>query len=292
MPELPEVETVRLSLLPFLPGRTVSEVVVHHPKVLVEPTPDDFVRRLTGRTFHALERLGKQLVFGLGEETLLVHLGMTGQLTFRDPGRADTPFERHPATGLQRALQHPPDKHTHISLGFEDGCAVHYRDIRKFGKWRLLRSDSARLPELLARLGPDPLTTAWQESRFVERIRATQRPVKAALLDQMVAAGVGNIYADEALFLAGIRPEVRGARLSRPRLRKLFAAVPEVLQQGLRNKGTSFSDYVDAEGNKGSNQDALLVYGRAGLPCFRCGSVLRKSTVAQRTSVWCPVCQK
>lgn len=292
MPELPEVETVRRSLLPYLPGREVNEVRVHHPKVLVSPEPADFVSRLTGRRFEALERTGKLLIFRLPPEVLLVHLGMTGQLTFRTPERPDEPFRRHPVTGLQRALQHEFDKHTHITLHFEDGCAVYYRDVRKFGKWRLLREDDPRLQTELSRLGPDPLTESWLEDRFVQTMRKTQRPVKSALLDQGVAAGVGNIYADEALFLAGIRPEVPAAKLSKARLRKLFQAVPQVLEKGLQNGGTSFSDYVNADGVKGQNQEQLLAYGRYEQPCLVCGTPLRKTTVAQRTSSWCPRCQK
>lgn len=292
MPELPEVESVRVSLLPYLPGRVIESVHVHHPKVLVYPEATEFAARLTGLRFESLNRTGKLLIFRLPPEVLLVHLGMTGQLTFRDPSRADQPFVRHPLTGLQRTGQHPPDPHTHISLGFADGCAVHYRDVRKFGKWRLLREDDGRLPLELGRLGPDPLTLDWQEERFVAAVKRTQRPVKAVLLDQSLAAGVGNIYADEALFLAGIRPEVRGARLSATRIRKLFRAIPEVLQKGLRNGGTSFSDYVNADGEKGSNQETLLAYGRYDQPCLICGTTLRRTTVAQRTSTWCPRCQK
>lgn len=292
MPELPEVETVRASLLPYLPGRVIERVQVHHPKVLVYPGTEEFIERLTGLRFEGLERTGKQLIFRLPPEVLLVHLGMTGQLTFRDPGRPDEPFSRHPVTGLQRTGQHAVDPHTHISLGFADGCAVHYRDVRKFGKWRLLRADDPRLPLELGRLGPDPLTQDWQEERFVQAVKRTQRPVKAALLDQSLVAGVGNIYADEALFLAGIRPEVRGARLSATRIRKLFRAIPEVLQKGLRNGGTSFSDYVNADGERGSNQEQLFAYGRYDQACLVCGSVMRRTTVAQRTSTWCPRCQK
>jgi formamidopyrimidine-DNA glycosylase len=292
MPELPEVETVRRSLVPYLPGRAVEEVLVHHPKVLVFPDPVTFRQQLRGARFEQLDRRGKLLIFRLPPWVLLIHLGMTGQLTFRDPTRADQPFSRHPATGLQRTTQHEVDKHTHISLLFGDGCAVHYRDIRKFGKWRLFAHDHPGLPGELARVGPDPLTPEWQFEHFAEAVRGSRRAVKALLLDQGVAAGVGNIYADEALFVAGIRPSVPGAKLSRRRVERLFAAVPAVLNKGLAYGGTSFSDYVDADGKKGSHQEQLLVYGRYGQPCSVCQAPLQRTTVAQRTSTWCKVCQR
>lgn len=292
MPELPEVETVRRSLLPYLPGRVVEEVVVRHPKVLVYPDPESFGEQLRGARFEQLDRHGKLLILRLPPLVLTVHLGMTGQLTFRHPQRADQPFRRHPTTGLQRTLQHEVDQHTHISLLFGDGCAVHYRDVRKFGKWRLFHQDDQRWPQELGKLGPDPLTPGWSYAAFERAVKNSSRPIKAILLDQSVAAGVGNIYADEALFLAAIRPSVRGTRLSAARIKKLFEAVPAVLEKGLANGGTSFSDYVDADGKKGSNQEQLLVYGRYGEACFQCGKALSRSQVAQRTSTWCAVCQR
>lgn len=285
MPELPEVETVRRSLLPYLPGARVQQVIVRHPKVVLTPLP------LEGDRFSQLDRHGKLLMLGLESgRTLLVHLGMTGQLTYRDPQREDRPFQRHPTTGLQRTLQHEVDAHTHVSLELDGGGALHYRDIRKFGKLRL--ADSAQRLAQLARMGPDPLTDAWQWERFLVQVKKTHRPIKAVLLDQAVAAGVGNIYADEALFLAGIRPSSRAHRLSAARLKKLFEAVPQVLQQGIHYGGTTLSDYLDAEGNPGSNQEQLWAYGRYGQPCRRCGTTVEKSTVAQRTSSWCPRCQR
>lgn len=285
MPELPEVETVRRSLLPYLPGARVQQVIIRHPKVVLTPLP------LEGDRFSLLERHGKLLMLGLESgRTLLVHLGMTGQLTYRDPRRDDRPFQRHPTTGLQRTLQHEVDAHTHVSLDLEGGGALHYRDIRKFGKLRL--ADSAQRQAQLARMGPDPLTDAWKWERFLGQVKKTHRPIKAVLLDQAVAAGVGNIYADEALFLAGIRPSSRGHRLGAARLKKLFEAVPQVLQQGIHYGGTTLSDYLDAEGNPGSNQEQLWAYGRYGQPCRRCGTTVERSTVAQRTSSWCPGCQR
>lgn len=292
MPELPEVESVRLSLLPHLPGQVVASVEVRHPRVLVYPQPEAFERQLLGERFEQLERRGKLLIFRLQRHVLMVHLGMTGQLTCRHPNRADRPFQRHPVTGLQRTLQHPVDAHTHISLWLENGSALHYRDIRKFGKWRLYRLEESAWQEQLQRLGEDPLSASWDDELFIRQVRQSQRPIKAILLDQKVASGVGNIYADEALFLAGIRPQARGHRLSRARLQRLSQAIPQVLRQGLANGGTSFSDYVNADGQAGQNQEKLWVYGRYGQACLRCQGVLEKAVVAQRTSTWCRHCQR
>ncbi len=292
MPELPEVESLRRSLLPYLPQRVVHRVEVRHPKVLVHPAPEVFAQNLSGQQFQELDRRGKLLIFRLSQQVLLVHLGMTGQLTFRDPARQDQPFQRHPHTGLQRSVQHPVDAHTHISLHFEDGCALHYRDIRKFGKIRLVPRDSPQYFQQLARVGADPLSPDWSCQPFVSAAKNSHRPIKAIILDQQIAAGVGNIYADEALFVAGIRPTTRGHRLSKARLERLFEAIPQVLQKGLENGGTSFSDYVNADGQQGQNQESLLAYGRYGQPCVRCGNLLLRDTVAQRTSSWCGHCQR
>jgi formamidopyrimidine-DNA glycosylase len=228
----------------------------------------------------------------LDRHTLLVHLGMTGQITVRDPGIPDEPFEVQPVTGLQRTSQHPIDNHTHIVLDFEDGRQLMYRDIRKFGKWRLYRpGELAKAPEL-ARLGPDPFTPAYRLEDFQAGLKRTRRAVKAALLDQGLVAGVGNIYADEALFLAGIRPSRRGTTLTKAEIGRLFGTVKYVLELGIKNRGTTFSNYRDASGESGSNQTSLQAYGRYGEACYKCGAELQRSTVGQRTTTWCPKCQR
>ena len=290
MPELPEVETVRRSLEPHLPGRPIQEVVIRDALVIKYPEPSGY-ERLKGQKFTRLERIGKLLILHLERDTLLVHLGMTGQLTFRDPDRQDTPFQRHNHTGLQRTLQHPVDKHTHVSIEFGDGTALHYRDIRKFGKWRLYpRHMVGKSPEV-RRLGPDPLTEAFTPDYFRARLKATRRPIKAALLDQGLVAGVGNIYADEALFRAGIRPRRGAYRLSGRAVDNLHEAVRAVLEAGIENGGTTLRDFVDGSGEAGYNQESLLVYGRYGQACPGCGQPLRRAVVAQRTTTWCPQCQ-
>jgi formamidopyrimidine-DNA glycosylase len=303
MPELPEVETVRRSLEPYVLNRAILEVEAKESlqgtrgyRVLQSITPDKLANGLAGLTFKALGRKGKLLVAELsspeqrGQHFLHIHLGMTGQLTFRDPNREDQPFTRHPKTGLQRSWQHPVDQHTHIVVTFSDKCQLLYRDIRKFGRWSLL--DQLSSQKALAGLGPDPLTADWTLDGFSEQLSRSNRPIKALLLDQSVLAGVGNIYADEALFQARIHPTAASSTLKKRQIQKVFQSVKNVLQLGVDHGGTSLSDYVDADGNPGRNQETLQCYGRYGEECYECKSTLERSVVAQRTTTYCPRCQK
>jgi len=293
MPELPEVETIRRGLERHLPGRRIRRAEVRAPKLVLHPDWESFVIELAGQTFQRLNRVGKMLILELDSVSLLVHLGMTGQLTFRDPERPDcTAFKVQPVTGLQQAEQHAPDRHTHIILHHTDGTALCYRDIRRFGKWRLYpRAEAPRCSELAA-LGPDPLTGDFLLQGFASSLGRTTRQVKAVLLDQSVVAGLGNIYVDETLHRCGIRPGRRADRLNGKEVRRLYETIPCVLQEALDHRGTSFSDYRDADGQEGQHAEALQVYGRYGQPCPRCGQALRRSTVAGRTSSWCAKCQK
>lgn len=293
MPELPEVETIRRGLERHLPGKRIHRVEVREPKLVVRPHWESFVIELAGQTFRQLRRTGKMLILELDSVTLLVHLGMTGQLTFRDPSRPDDErFRIQPITGLQEARQHAPDQHTHLLLHLVGGTSLCYRDIRKFGKWRLYsREEASSCPELAA-LGPDPLTSAYNLDGFAESLRRTTRHVKAVLLDQAVVAGLGNIYVDEALHRCGLRPTRRANKLNGREVFRLFETIPQVLREALEHRGTTFSDYRDAEGQRGDNASRLQVYGRHGEPCPGCGDPLRRSTVAGRTSSWCARCQK
>lgn len=293
MPELPEVETVRRGLERHLPGRTIRRVEVRSPKIIVRPDWQSFVIELTGQPYQRLRRHGKLLILELESVTLLVHLGMTGQLTFRDPARADAErFHVQPHTGLQQALQHAPDQHTHVVLHHTDGTQVCYRDVRKFGKWRLYSREEAAGCAELAALGPDPLTPAFTLDAFAGELSRTTRQIKAVLLDQSVVAGLGNIYVDETLHRCGLRPTRRANKLRPREVARLFEAIPGVLQEALDNRGTTFSDFRDADGEVGYHVNKLRVYGRFGSPCPACGEILRRTTVGGRTSSWCPACQK
>lgn len=291
MPELPEVETVRRSLLDHLPGRTIEQVEVRDPYVLRGQSPEDFIYALKGKTFDSLQRHGKLLYFPLGGGSLIVHLGMTGQLTARLPARDDTAFIRHQTTGLQQTLQHPPDKHTHISLVLDSQASVHYRDIRKFGRVYFVRPTTREGIIEHFRLGVDPLSPDFTAAYLAAGLRQRRTAIKAALLDQKFLAGLGNIYVDEALFRAGIRPGRGAYRVRGQQLERLAQSIPQVLQKGLEAGGTTLRDFVSGTGQPGYHQEKLLVYGRYGKPCVTCGTQLRRGEFAGRTSTWCPKCQ-
>jgi formamidopyrimidine-DNA glycosylase len=232
------------------------------------------------------------LLLELDADCLVFHMGMTGQLTFWDKTRDDGRFYRQPTTGLQRVRQHRPDRHTHLSLWFTDGNAVHFRDIRKFGSVRLVRRSQLAALDVLQRLGPEPLGPEFHFKPFRRALRRTRRAIKAVLLDQQVVAGLGNIYADEALFAAGLRPFWQANNLSHDETQRLFEAIPVVLEKGIHFGGTSLRDYIDSDGARGSNQEELLVYGRGGEPCRVCGTPIQRIVLAQRSTHYCPSCQR
>ena len=292
MPELPEVETIRRGLVSKVVGKMIDHVEIRCPQIVQHPSPARLRLLLAHQTIQLISRRGKFLVFDLGELRLLVHLGMTGQLTYWDQTqKGDEKFLRHPITGLERARQHNVDHHTHISLYFTDGNALHYRDIRKFGKWRLYRPEQLMTAPEFSRLGLEPLTSEFSWGRFQRGFKDRMLRVKSLLLDQHFVAGVGNIYADEALFEARIHPDRRARSLTQEEQHRLFRAIPKVLRRGLRYGGTSFQTYLNAEGQAGSNQERVKVYGREGKRCFRCRSLIERIMVGQRSSHFCPQCQ-
>ncbi|HSR68110.1 MAG TPA: bifunctional DNA-formamidopyrimidine glycosylase/DNA-(apurinic or apyrimidinic site) lyase [Acidobacteriota bacterium] len=291
MPELPEVETIRRGLRPRVRGRVVEEVVIGRSRVL-RSDPEELMGTLSGQPLEEVRRRGKNLLFDFPGHCLLVHLGMTGQLTFRDPGKPDSDgFVRHETTGLQRTRQHPPDKHTHLQFLFRDGTAMLYRDIRQFGKIYLYSSRSPQLQAYLDGLGLEPFTDEYRLEDFVAGLKGRKVAVKSILLDQGFVAGVGNIYADEALFEARLNPLRPVSGLKKAEKERLFQAVPLVLERGIHFGGTSLRDYIDSEGRQGNHQEELKVYGRDGQPCRTCGEVIEKIVVSQRGTHFCPGCQ-
>lgn len=292
MPELPEVETVRRSLAGLVEGRGIEEVQVRDPYVLRGQPVELFCSGLTGQKFAQSCRHGKLLYFPLADKSLCVHLGMTGQLTARVPGRADTPFQRHEKTGLQRTLQHPPDKHTHITIYLDDGTCLHYRDIRKFGRFFWVPATTPAQIVDRFNLGVDPLTPEFTIDHLASGIRKRRTAIKAALLDQRFIAGLGNIYVDEALFRAGIRPGRGAHRVRGGKLSLLHDSIIHVLNKGVIAGGTTLRDFVNAEGKAGYNQEGLLVYGRYGKSCVQCEGILKRGVYGGRTTSWCPNCQK
>jgi formamidopyrimidine-DNA glycosylase len=281
VPELPEVETVVRDLRPQLSGRRITSVqLTRDPairgRLIRYPSARQFVRRLTGRTIRTVERRGKYIVMPLDQdgERLVVHLGMTGHLRVWEPEEA-------------------PVKHTHVRVRLDTGLELRYDDQRQFGRLLLGKQEELVAARAFpARLGPEPIHGDLTEAEFGRLIRARRRPVKSALLDQSFLAGVGNIYADEACFRAGIRPSRWTHRLTVRERRALYSSIQEVLENSIAARGSSIINYVDAFGLRGSNQEKLLVYGRAGEPCLRCGTPLQGTRLAGRGTVYCRKCQR
>jgi formamidopyrimidine-DNA glycosylase len=270
MPELPEVETTRRGVAAHAIGRRVAAVHVYDGR-LRWPVPRALASELAGRTIDAIERRSKYLLFAAGDATLIVHLGMTGSLRVcRDA---------------------PPRKpHDHVDIVLDDGSRLRYHDPRRFGAMLWVRGEP-RLHPLLASLGPEPLTPAFDAGDLYRRTRGRRVAIKLALMDSRIVVGVGNIYANEALFRAGIRPSTPAGRLSRVRIARLVAAVKEVLAEAIERGGSTLRDYVDSSGTPGAFQLRLSVYGRDGLPCRVCKTTIRGSRLGQRSSYHCPRCQ-
>jgi formamidopyrimidine-DNA glycosylase len=292
MPELPEVETIRRGLAGKVLNKVIQRVEARCQRIIVRPGIRELENALAQQTIKAITRRGKFLLLETEDYKLLIHLGMTGQLTYWDKAVAnDQDFSAHPLTGLQKARQHAVDKHTHVSLYFADGNALHYRDIRQFGKWRLYRREEFAQAREFWSLGLEPFTPNYRWVPFQQRFDRRKLKIKSLLLNQSFVAGVGNIYADEALFDAGIHPERQVATLTQEEKRRLFRAIPKVLKRGLKYGGTSFQNYLNAEGEKGANQERLRVYGREGQKCPRCRTKVARVVVGQRSSHFCPRCQ-
>ncbi|WP_192035472.1 bifunctional DNA-formamidopyrimidine glycosylase/DNA-(apurinic or apyrimidinic site) lyase [Halomonas sp. YLGW01] len=296
MPELPEVETTRQGIAPYLEGREIREVIVRQRRLRL-PVPEGLENALVGTRIGVLERRAKYLILPIevatGDEAadgpagvatpdgprpeggkpqaLLWHLGMSGSLRIARLGEA-------------------PKKHDHVDLVMEDGAILRYHDPRRFGFLDWLEGDVAS-DRRLARLGPEPLSPAFDDERLFACSRKRRLAVKPFLMDNAVVVGVGNIYAAEALFLAGIDPRRAAGQISRERYVRLTAAIREVLAAAITQGGTTLRDFVSGTGEPGYFAQRLNVYGRDGEPCRRCGRELRLVTLGQRASVYCAHCQ-
>ncbi len=292
MPELPEVETIRRGLTPHLVGRIVTGFVFGDPRIL-KCDSSVLAECLTGARVETVARRGKYLIFDLDRHHLILHLGMSGRLTLRDSApAAGGPSLRCPVAGLEPTARDGLDKHTHLQILFDNGCSLLFRDPRKFGRVVLLPRDGDRLVVYFSRLGVEPLSEDYRIEAFLEGLGHRRVPVKAFLLDQRVVAGVGNIYADEALFEAGVHPARPVRRLRGYEKVRLFEALPRVLEKGIRFGGASLRDYLNSEGEEGRFQEELAVYGRDGEACRRCGDVIRRIVIRGRGTHFCPTCQK
>ncbi len=270
MPELPEVETTRRGVEPFCCGEVVRRVVVREPR-LRWPVPEHLPRRLAGQTITAVERRAKYLLFRTGAGTLLVHLGMSGSLRVSAPDQA-------------------PARHDHIDLELASGRVLRFNDPRRFGCFLWL--EPGELHPLLSHLGPEPLSAAFDGALLHRLSRRRPGPVKNFIMDGKVVVGVGNIYANEALFLAGIRPDRAASRISRARYERLAETIKQVLTSAITSGGTTLRDFVGGDGKPGYFARQLHVYGRAEAPCKRCGARLREIRLGQRTTVFCVTCQR
>lgn len=272
MPELPEVETVRRVLEPHLLKKTITEVKIHNAQVIAAPLPEQFAEGMTGQSVAAFTRRGKflRLLFDSGDY-LTVHLRMTGCLTVE------------PKTI-------PAEKHTHVRFSLGDGNELRYEDVRRFGKlWFTRRSeeDISGAKEL----GIEPFDSALNAAYLREKCQNSKKPVKSMLLDQSIVAGIGNIYSDEILFAAGIRPDRACSELTDGDFERLAAAIPERLAFFIEKNAISFEEYALSKGKDYRNTPFLRVYGKSGEPCPACGSTLLRTVIGGRSAVYCPHCQ-
>ena len=269
MPELPEVETIARGLANAVRGKVVAKVEVRLPKV-VSPPARAFAREVVGERIARVGRRGKHVVITLGSgRALVVHLRMTGRLVVLPEAAPAYPY-------------------TNVLLTFVDGAQLAFADVRQFGRMRLVGPEEPWAAEV----GVEPLSDAFTLEAFSSLLVRRTTPIKAFLLDQRRIAGIGNIYACEALWEARVRPTRPAGSLSRPARARLHAAIGSVLRKAIEMRGTSVDDYVDAEGLRGGFQNELVVYGREGKACRRCGKPIARTVLAQRGTWWCRTCQK
>ncbi|MFW5824860.1 MAG: bifunctional DNA-formamidopyrimidine glycosylase/DNA-(apurinic or apyrimidinic site) lyase [Marinobacter sp.] len=270
MPELPEVETTRRGIAPHCEGKQVARLVIRDPR-LRWPVPDDLPQQLAGQTLRQADRRAKYLLLRFDHGTVIVHLGMSGSL------RVITDNS-------------PPQPHDHIDLILADDTRLRFNDPRRFGCW--LWAEHPHQHPLLASLGPEPLGADFSGPYLFRRSRGRRTPIKSFLMDNRIVVGVGNIYANEALFRTGIHPNRPAGRISAARYHRLAEAVRETLSAAILMGGTTLRDFVNSDGKPGYFAQSLLVYGRGGHPCANCGQPLREIRMNQRSTVYCTRCQR
>ncbi len=279
MPELPEVETLRRELEPRLRGRVIRSLNTT-PSRVFQLDPATLEAAVAGQTIHAVSRRAKYLIFELDHWYWIIHLGMTGQLTVLDePGESNG------------SSSSGGDTHVALVAHLSRGRALSFRDVRKFGRVMLLSKEGKELGSRLGSLGPEPLGSEFLLEDFLGKLAKRKARIKSLLLDQKVVAGVGNIYADEALFEAGVHPARRVRYIRRWEKVKLFESIPRVLGRAVLHGGTTLRDYRRSSGGPGEYQALLNVYGRDGQPCTQCGSIIQKTVISQRGSHFCARCQ-
>lgn len=270
MPELPEVETVVGGLRAAVIGRRVVSFTSSWPRQIVGMDANTFADRLVGQTISRLERRAKYLVFSMSSDYLLIHLKMSGRLYI-----------------TQKEHEAQIDRWIRAVFGFDDESSMCFSDLRKFGRLYLTED----VEQITGRLGPEPLATDFSVEWFASRLARRKGPIKGVLLDQTVAAGVGNIYADEALWRARIDPNRAATALNEAEIKALHSGIGAALQQGISHEGASINWYRKADGSRGDEQNHFNVYGQQGKPCRRCGSPIVKMRLGQRGTHYCPKCQ-
>jgi formamidopyrimidine-DNA glycosylase len=289
MPELPEVETVRRGLEPAMTGHVIVRADVRRPD-LRWPFPPRMAERLTGQRVERLRRRSKYILADLsGGETLLIHLGMSGRMTV-----SSVPQARGDMLGDFHRSHPAPEKHDHVVLDMDNGARITFNDARRFGAMDLAPTVTVEAHRFLAGLGPEPLGNSFDEAYLAARFKGRNTPVKAALLDQRIVAGLGNIYVCEALWRTGISPLRKAGSLSRARAASLVPAIRAVLTDAIESGGSSLRDYRQADGELGYFQHSFAAYGREGEPCRTpgCGGIIARAVQSGRSSFYCPTCQK
>ena len=271
MPELPEVEITRRGLAAHLTGLSIIDVVIRNGK-LRWPIPKNLPRLMRGQTIRSLKRRAKYLLMDCGSGTLILHLGMSGSLRILPVGT-------------------PPEKHDHFDLILSNGMLMRLRDPRRFGAVLWHEGDVAKHP-LLASLGVEPLEKDFDAAYLYQATRKRKASIKQCIMDSRIVVGVGNIYANEALFRAGIKPQLAAGKISLPRCAKLVAEIRATLSEAIKQGGSSLRDFVDTSGQPGYFQQHYWVYGRGGEPCRRCGTIIKQIRQGQRSSFYCGTCQK
>ncbi len=286
MPELPEVETIKRDLNKKIRGKQIAEIITDTPKMFT-PRFSLARKKLIGGKIKDVERRAKLLIIKINKDLfLLIHLKMTGQLVY-SPKKGKIVVGGHPITGVRDL----PNKFTHVSFYFKDDSVLYFNDVRKFGYMKLV--DRGDLEKILEDFGIEPLSGQFSLEKFKQILKKRKKSkIKQVLMDQKLLAGIGNIYADESLFAAGIRPMRRAGKISDKEAKKLYENIKKILKKAIERRGTSFSNYVDSEGKKGNFVPLLKVYGRGGEKCKKCGHVLKKTKVGGRGTVYCSFCQK
>jgi formamidopyrimidine-DNA glycosylase len=285
MPELPEVETIRQGLIRCMVGHRLAKVDQRRADLRF-PLPKDFARRVTGRTVTSIDRRAKYLLLHLDDGmVLMIHLGMSGRIVVGKEGAGKTVGEFHRATGGR-------DVHDHVVFTTDQGYTVTFNDPRRFGMMDLVSNNALHEHKLLKALGPEPLDDAFDAKTLAGRLKGKRTPIKAAILDQNLVVGVGNIYACEALFRAGISPRRLAGTVQGERAERLVKAIKGVLHDAIKAGGSSLRDYVKADGELGYFQHHFQVYDREDQPCPKCKQTIKRAVQGGRSTFYCAKCQR